>query len=997
MITAYSPAGTGTVDVTVTTPGGTSATSTADQFTYAPTISSISPTAGTVNGGTVVTITGTGFAGATAVEFGTTQATAFTVVSPTVISASSPPGTGAVGVTVTTSNGTSATSPAAVFTYQTAPTLTGISPTTGPLGGGTLVTISGTGFTGATAVDFGTNPATSLKVLSDTTVTVDSPAGTGTLDVTVTSPGGTSATSPADQFTYQAAPTVTSINPTFGPASGTTLVTIDGTGFTGATAVDFGTNPATDLTSVSATSITAMSPAGTETVDVTVTTPGGVSATSPADQFTYAPTVTSISPTSGPLAGGTLVTITGTGFTGASAVDFGTTPATTFTVGSATTITALSPAGTGSVGVTVMTPSGTSATSTASQFTYEAAPTVAGISPIAGPLGGGTPVTIIGTGFTGATVVDFGTSPATNLDVVNDTTITANSPAGTGTVDVTVTSPGGTSATSTADQFTYEAAPTVTGVSPTFGPAAGGTLVTITGTGFADVTAVDFGTSPATDVTVVSNIMITGYSPAGTGAVDVTVTTPGGTSAASPADRFTYAPTVSGISPIAGPLGGGTLVTITGTGFTGATAVMFGINQAASVTVVSASTITALSPAGTGSVGVTVMGPGGTSAISPADVFTYQPAPTVTGLSPTAGPLVGGTLVTITGTGFTRATAVDFGTNPATNVTVVSDTTITADSPAGTAGTVDVTVTAPGGMSTPVIVDQFTYVAAPIVSGVSPNHGPAAGDTLVTITGSGFTGVTGVDFGTTQAPIVSSESGNTIMVYSPAGTSARGRDRDDFGWDVRDLAGRCVYVRADCLEHQPYGRASRGRHFGNDHRDRLYRCLGGRLRRDGGDGLHRRRPCHDHGGESCWDRQRGGDGDDAERDVGHLAWRCIYIPGCADGHGHQPDGWSARRWNSCHDHGDRLHGCHGRRLWHEPGDELEGRQRHHDHCRQPRGHRHRGRDRDEPGWNLGHVASRSIRVPGRADSHERQPNIRSGEWRNVSHDHRVRLHGCDGG
>ena len=64
-----------------------------------------------------------------------------------------------------------------------------MSPTAGPLGGGTLVTITGTGFTGATAVDFGTTPATDLTVVSDTTITADSPAGTGTVDVTVTTPG----------------------------------------------------------------------------------------------------------------------------------------------------------------------------------------------------------------------------------------------------------------------------------------------------------------------------------------------------------------------------------------------------------------------------------------------------------------------------------------------------------------------------------------------------------------------------------------------------------------------------------------------------------------------------------------------------------------------------------------------------------------------------------------------------------------------------------------
>ena len=83
-----------------------------------------------------------------------------------------------------------------------------------------------------------------------------------------------------------------------------------------------------------------------------------------------APTVTSISPTSGPAAGGTVVTITGTGLTGATAVHFGATAATGVTVGSATSITATSPAGSSTVHVTVTGPGGTSATSAADLFTY---------------------------------------------------------------------------------------------------------------------------------------------------------------------------------------------------------------------------------------------------------------------------------------------------------------------------------------------------------------------------------------------------------------------------------------------------------------------------------------------------------------------------------------------------------------------------------------------------------------------------------------------------
>ncbi len=96
---------------------------------------------------------------------------------------------------------------------------------------------------------------------------------------------------------------------------------------------------------------------------------------------------------------------------------------------------------------------------------------------------------------------------------------------------------------------------------------------------------------------------------------------------------------------------------------------------------------------------MTVTAPGGTSAANPpGDQFTYvgaPPVPTVTAVSPNTGTTAGGTGVTITGTGFTGATAVDFGANAATGVTVNSDTSISATSPAGS-GTVDVTVTDAG-------------------------------------------------------------------------------------------------------------------------------------------------------------------------------------------------------------------------------------------------------------------------------------------------------------
>ncbi|HEY5985354.1 MAG TPA: IPT/TIG domain-containing protein [Streptosporangiaceae bacterium] len=166
---------------------------------------------------------------------------------------------------------------------------------------------------------------------------------------------------------------------------------------------------------------------------------------------------------------------------------------------------------------------------------------VSAISPVSGPAAGATTVTITGSGFTGATQVDFGRASALSMTVDSDTQITATSPPGSGTVDITVVTSKGKSATHAADRFTYVAPILkVTGVSPRSGPAAGGTTVTISGSGFTDAGAVDFGGTRAVSMTVDSDTQITATSPAGTGTVHVIVITPGGRSAASSADKFSY-------------------------------------------------------------------------------------------------------------------------------------------------------------------------------------------------------------------------------------------------------------------------------------------------------------------------------------------------------------------------------------------------------------------------------------------------------------------------
>jgi IPT/TIG domain len=656
----------------------------------------------------------------------------------------------AVGDTLTVVGGTgsAATLTVAAASNGTISTFTVSSPGSYSVPPPNSVTVTGGGGSGATFT-LSYSSISTLTVVRGIDGTTAAPHGSGaSVDLASDQRGFlVPANNPpvVDMGAYQSTgvndrPTITAVSPNVGSQGGGTTVTITGTNFTGATAVSFGSTEATSFTVGSNTQIIAVDPAETlGTVDITVTTPLGNTAPSTSDQFTYvvAPTVTSLSPTTGPVSGGTSVIITGTGFTNSTAVNFGSTAAASFTINSDTQMTAIAPAGGGIVDVTVTNSyGGTSATASADQFTYIGA-AVTGVIPNAGSVAGGTIVIITGTGFTGATAVNFGPINAATYTVNSDTQITATSPSGVGVVDVTVTTPvGGTSAAASADQFTYVAAPTVTGLSPTSGPAIGGTSVIITGMDFTGATAVNFGATNATAITVNSPTQITATAPTGTGIVDVTVTVPvGGTSAILAPDQFTYiaAPTVTSLSPTAGPVSGGTIVTITGTGFTGATAVTFGATNSTVFTINSDTQITATAPPGGGVVDVTVSIPvAGTSATSSADQFTYLGA-AVTGVSPTNGPTSGGTIVTITGTGFTGATAVKFGATAATTYTVNSDTQITATSPVGSSS-VDVTVTTPvGGTSVTSSADLFTYSLV-----TSNTANVADSSTTITINGGGF-------------------------------------------------------------------------------------------------------------------------------------------------------------------------------------------------------------------------------------------------------------------
>jgi streptogramin lyase len=333
--------------------------------------------------------------------------------------------------------------------------------------------------------------------------------------------------------------------------------------------------------------------------------------------------------------------------------------------------------------------------------------------------------------------------------------------------------------------------PAVTGVSPNSGPSAGGTEVTLTGVGFTGATKVAFGTV-AVPFTFVSDTEITAVAPAQPpGSRNLYVTTPAGTSGPAHADLFDYLgpkPVITGISPAVGPSRGGTAVTITGTGFTGATKVAVGgedgaLRAGATFTVDSDSQITAVSPPATSGnlpryffVSTT----GGVSTAVAADQFTYQEDPTL--FSPASGPTAGGTVVTITGVGLLGTTAVHFGT-AAASFTVDSDTQVTAVAPAHAEVETRIVLTLAGGQT--LATNQgYLYIAPrPVVTSISPDTGPTAGGTTVTITGTGFTGATLVAFG------------NVIKQHGPYARPTVVSDTEITVLSTRDLAGRRnVYV-----------------------------------------------------------------------------------------------------------------------------------------------------------------------------------------------------------
>lgn len=691
-----------------------------------PTLTSVTPVTGSVLGGTTVTLSGAAFSSAATVSIGGTPATVISR-SATSLEVLTPSGNeGAVDVVVTNPGAQSATLTGA-FTYFAPiapPSITSVTPSSGPTAGGTVITVVGSLFKAGAEVTLsvGGTPvaATNVTIVSATQLLATTPAhAPGLATLTVRNPVDALEGSLADVFTYLAPPAVTSVTPATGFTAGGLTVTLTGTAFRPAAVVRFGANAGTDVVvDPGGTSLTVTTPPSTidGPVDVTVIN-SDTQQTVVTAGFTYnfnAPTITSVTPAEGLSAGGTAITIVGTGFLPSPTVTIGGAPALSVSRTSLTQLTAVTPPGmAGPADVTVTNSDAQAATLTAG-FRYVPPPTLTAVAPANGPVQGGTLITLTGRDFLPGATVRLGGVPAFAVTVTSPTTATAvtNSSAP-GTVEVQLVNPD-TQSSTLAAAFTYDPAPTLLSLSPVVGSTAGGTTVTLTGTGFLTGAAVLFGTRPATDVTVVSSTELTVSTPARpVGVVSVTVRNPDAQSAELPrAFRFITPPTVTAATPNTGDVAGGTVVRLSGSGFAAGSTVSFGGTAAAQVSVVSATELDAVTPPHLpGAVDVEVSTDGASATLTGGFTFT-RGAPTLSAVAPPSGPVAGGTLLTLSGTGFAPGASVTVGGAAASDVVIVSSVLARAVVPAHAAGPVDVVLTNDDSKAA-TLAGGFTYVSPP--------------------------------------------------------------------------------------------------------------------------------------------------------------------------------------------------------------------------------------------------------------------------------------------
>jgi hypothetical protein len=641
----------------------------------------------------------------------------------------SPSGTGAKDVCLTMSVSGAVTQTGG-FTYNALPTLNQVTPNQGPVAGGNVVQIEGTGYGAGLNVLLAGVPCTGVSVTGGTTITCTVPAsqsGAGGKTLTIGATANGTQTF-ANAYSYRNLPTIQAIVPPSGPLAGLSTIDIGGTNFFGTPAVTIDGRACTGLavtgsTTVTATTPSSMSGIGAKDVVVMMSASGTVTQTS-GYAYNPLPSLMTVTPDQGPVAGGNVIIIDGSGFgsSGTNALIQGV-PCTGLSVNtSGTQITCTVPGSQSGAGAKNLTIGSTSnGTQTFNGvYSYRNVPTITSIAPPSGPLVGDTTITIGGTSFFGAATVFVDGVTCTNVTVTTvPTTITAVTPmsgSGAGAKDVVVMLSASGTATQTGG-FAYNPPPTLDSVTPNEGPLAGANVITIVGTGFGAGQNALIDGLPCTGISVTGGTTITCTVPAsqsGIGAKNLVLgSTASGTQTFNGVYTYRDLPTIQSIAPTSGPQSGNTAIIIGGTNFFGVPAVTIDGAPCANVTVTVPTTVTALTPpspsgAGAKDVVVTMSASG---SVTQTGGFSYNALPVITSVYPNVGSTSGGGAIAIRGSGFAGTVGVLFGTAAGTvRFVPPSQDQIAVDSPSAAGpGPVDVIVTA-SETGTVTATNAFTYV-----------------------------------------------------------------------------------------------------------------------------------------------------------------------------------------------------------------------------------------------------------------------------------------------
>ena len=764
-LTCETPIGVGAGLALSVDAGGQTATL-AGGFSYdPPTVNSVVPSTVPTSGGQVV-ISGEGFGnpGSATVLFG-----ASTLIpiqqTPTSITVSLPAGTGTGHGLIVRAGGQNAL-PSTVDYLP--PLLTTVTPCLGSTSGGAILTITGTNLGLANALVFVDNVAATnvLVATPHTLITCVVPVGIGAaVPVHVVVDGQSSNTLQAGY----SAPSIDSVLPNRGPASGANPVVIAGENFGAAVgSVHFGIAAAT-VTSWTHDAIAVLAPAGIDVdVPVTVSAFDGRSDTL-ANAYSYdRPTIATVQPTSAPTAGGTLITISGSNFGQATGIVFcDGVVCTPIAVWSPNSIVATLPAGSG-VNRPIVVQTSAQASLANTSFSY-APPSITSITPSTIARAGGTTITIDGSSFgAGPAVVTIGgqVCPSVQTLTAHQTIVCQTPPATNAPPTVVVTVGGQASAPS--NPLLY-AGPSVTGIVPNHGATAGGYSVTIAGSNFGTddceaALVVAVGATVAT-VTGRQDNLITFTMPPGAGLVNPVTVSVAGLSANSV--NFAYdPPTITMASPL-GPTSGGAVVTLNGANF-GAAGAVVTVGGAAASNVQHTTPHTALAftaPPGTGPnvpIVVTVAGQSSLAAMRPYD------APTITAATPSRLALAGGTVVTVTGTSFGASGAVaTLGGIPCPAVQQ-GHNQILVTTPAGVGADLELAITAVGGLSGSTTVSYD----APVITSISRATADIGGGQALEIHGLNFSTAGLVTIGGRPAA-TTAYTDTFISAIVPAGSGYR--------------------------------------------------------------------------------------------------------------------------------------------------------------------------------------------------------------------------------